>query len=457
MTTNLDASTWYVIVGTLFIVMALAFSRIKQLPLTASTIYLLVGVGLGRSGALAFDSLAAAPVLEIISEVVVIISIFSVGLKLSAPWGDTRWRLPIRTATVSMAITVFGMALTAVLLLDLSWGAAILLGGILAPTDPVLASDVQVKKPQDQDLLRMTLSGEGGLNDGAAFPFVMLGLGLLGVHEIGTLAWRWLAVDLVWAVCAGLAIGGALGMAIGKVCLYLRRHFRHAVGLDDFLAMGLVAASYGLAVTLHAYGFLAVFAAGAALRRIEALESPAADDEAGVEDALKTPDAAVHPVVAPRFMARAVLTFNEQLERLGEIVVVSLVGAMLGETAWSWPVVFSMVLLFLVIRPLSVWLGLIGAGGDATQRHYMSWFGIRGIGSIYYLYFAVNHGLDVALARQLVAITLFAVALSIFAHGITVTPLMNIYSRLQRRMPRASALDHELQASARLPWRSRRS
>ena len=120
-------------------------------------------------------------------------------------------------------------------------GAAILLGGLLAPTDPVLAADVQVEHPGDRDRLRFSLTGEAALNDGSAFPFVMLGLGLLGLHELGAFGWRWLAFDVVWAVRGGLAIGWLLGMLVGRLVLYLRRTHKEAVGLDDFLGLGLIA------------------------------------------------------------------------------------------------------------------------------------------------------------------------------------------------------------------------
>jgi NhaP-type Na+/H+ or K+/H+ antiporter len=103
--------------------------------------------------------------------------------------------------------------------------------------------------------LRFSLTGEGGLNDGTAFPFVMLGLGLLGLHDLGTAGWRWLAVDVVWATAGGLLIGGALGALIGKLVVYLRTRHQESVGLDEFLALGLIALTYGVAVLGQAYGF----------------------------------------------------------------------------------------------------------------------------------------------------------------------------------------------------------
>jgi NhaP-type Na+/H+ or K+/H+ antiporter len=137
-----------------------------------------------------------AVLLERLTEVAVLVSLFTCGMKLEFRWRDGRWRIPVQLATVSMVLTVAAVTALGVYLLNLPLGAAVLLGAILAPTDPVLASDVQVSNPGDRDRLRFGLTGEGGLNDGTAFPFVMLGLGLLGLHELGEGGWRWWAIDV---------------------------------------------------------------------------------------------------------------------------------------------------------------------------------------------------------------------------------------------------------------------
>src|SRR5215212_2725370 len=189
------------VAGALFIIMALSGSVLKRLPLTTALVYLAVGLALGSSSIdlLSIDIIADAHVIERLTEIAVVISLFTAGLKLRVPWNDSLWKLPLRLALGSMAITVALLALISVAGLGLELGAAILLGAILAPTDPVLASDVQVSDPKDQDRLRFGLTGEAGLNDGAAFPFVMLGLGLLGLHELGPWGLRWFAVDVIWA------------------------------------------------------------------------------------------------------------------------------------------------------------------------------------------------------------------------------------------------------------------
>jgi NhaP-type Na+/H+ or K+/H+ antiporter len=331
-----------------------------------------------------------------------------------------------------MVLTVGMIALVGTLLLDLPLGAAILLGAVLAPTDPVLASEVQVTGPRDRDRLRFTLTGEAGLNDGTAFPFVMLGLGLLGLADLGELGWRWIVVDGVWAIAVGLLIGALLGTGAGRLVLYLRRRHREAVGLDDFLALGVIALAYGASLQLHAYGFLAVFAAGFALRQVEVQatgleqEPDALLAEAPISD---VEDLATHPETAPAYMAQTVLGFTEQLERIGEVAVMLMVGAMLSPRTIPAAALWFVPLLLLVIRPVAVNLGMIGATLTPLQRAFISWFGIRGIGSIYYLMYAIAHGVPAHLASWLTGMTLAVVTTSVIVHGVSVTPLMRRYER----------------------------
>ncbi|MDB5945702.1 MAG: putative Na+/H+ and antiporter, NhaP type [Ramlibacter sp.] len=445
----MDFAIWSVIVGVLLVVMALSGSVLARLPLSTAMLYLMVGMAVSPwgIGLLWADSATHSVLLETLTEVVVLISLFSAGLKLSSALSDRRWMLPLRLAVGSMIFTVLAIAAVGHFLLGLSAGASILLGGILAPTDPVLASDVQVQTPGDRDRLRFALTGEGGLNDGTAFPFVLLGLGLLGLHDIGHLGWRWLAVDVVWGSACGIAVGAGLGFAVGRLVLFLRREHQEAVGLDDFLSLGLVALSYGVALMLKGYGFLAVFAAGVALRHLVQRQSatPAASQKA-VEQAAAVPgstaadEAAVHRDHAPAYMAHAVLGFNEQLERIGEVMVVIAIGALLWAVDWHHAIWWFVPLLLLVIRPLSVALGLAGSSASTTQRTLIGWFGIRGIGSLYYLMYAINHGLDAQLADVPTSLTLSVVVASIVVHGISVTPLMAMYEQtMKRRRKRGTA------------------
>ncbi len=425
---------WFIVVGAVFLIMALSGSVLARLPLSTAMLYLAVGVLVGPYGLhlVAIDPIEHAAVIERITEVAVIISLFAAGLKLRIPLRDPLWRLPIVLASWSMLLTVALITLVGTFLLHLPLGISVLLGALLAPTDPVLASDVQVTGPHDRDELRFTLTGEAGLNDGTAFPFIMLGLGLLGLEELGAFGWRWLAVDVLWAIAGGLAVGALLGTAAGRLILYLRREHKEAIGLDDFLALGVIALAYGVALAVHGYGFLAVFAAGLALRKIEerSTGTEREPDEAMETAEIDEPEElAAHPEVGPAYMTRELLGFTEQLERIGEVAVMVLIGAMLSLESIPREAIWFIPLLFLVIRPIAVNLGLFGTRLTIMQRGFISWFGVRGIGSIYYLMYAIVHGVDDDSAEWLTGMTLAVVATSVVVHGISVTPLMERYKQ----------------------------
>ena len=430
--------SFYLILGILLIAVAAFASIVKRLPLSQTMIYLAAGVALGPLGFEMFslNVQAHSKLLERLAEVAVIVSLFTAGLKLRVPLHERRWWIPVRLAFGSMALTVGLITAVGVAGLGLPLGAAVLLGAILAPTDPVLASEVQLEHPHDRDRLRFSLTGEAGLNDGTAFPFVMLGLGLCGLHELGAWGWRWLATDVIWATAAGLGIGAIFGTLVARLVLWLRREHKEGVGRDEFLALGLIALSYGAAVLVHAYGFLAVFAAGLALRVIERQhtgDKPPAEVSA-MEAASKREEIATDPEKAPAHMAGAVLTFNEQFERIMEVALVLVIGTALSPEHLRWYEVWFIAIFFLVIRPVAVLAGLLGFKVSAKERGMLSWLGIRGIGSLYYLMFPVNRGLPGDLAWQLISITLTVVAVSIVIHGITVTPLMAWYKDRRARL-----------------------
>jgi sodium/hydrogen antiporter len=424
---------WYLAAGVIFITVAFFSSYVRRWPLSTAILCLGFGIGLGPLGLDLFqpDLIRHNKILEPLSEIAVIISLFTAGLQLRLPLKRHEWRLAVRLASVGMLLTVALVTLLGVVGLGLPLGAAVILGAVLAPTDPVLASDVQVKNSTDSDRLRFVLTGEAGLNDGTAFPFVMLGLGLLGLHELGEWGWRWWAVDLVWACSFGLAVGTVLGTLVAKVVLYLRQHHQEAVGIDNFLAVGLICASYGVALWCHAYGFLAVFAAGLALRRVERQSSTAPPDDT-VRLAAGSPEAkelATHPEVAPAYMAEAVLNFNAYLERFAEVTLVVIVGAMLTTEMLTLRLLGWTAVLLLIVRPLAIYVTLMASKISRLERTYIAWFGIRGIGSIYYLSHAILHGFADENAKAIVQLTLVVIAVSIVLHGATATPLMNYYAR----------------------------
>lgn len=420
---------WFLVIGAVLLFMALTAARIKRLPLSTAIVYLSTGILLGPTFAdqFHFNPLEHSGLLEVVTEVAVLISLFGTGLRLAAPVGHRIWWAPFRLATVSMLATVGLTTLIGVQLLGLPIGAAVLLGAILAPTDPVLATDIQIGGPGDDSHLRFALTGEAGLNDGTAFPMVMLGLGLLGLHDLGDHFARWWLIDVLWACASGVAVGGVLGAGTAWAIDRLAARGLDTEFTEDFLGLGLIALSYGLSLLLLGYGFLAVFSAGFMLHRTEVrLRTLSKSSNASVchDPGLdRKPDAL--------YMSKVSLMFVDQLERLAEVALLLLVGGMLFADSWQLAYIATAVLLIFVVRPASVFFGLIGNSARFATKATISWFGVRGIGSFYYLMYAIQHGLEPSLAVTMVSVVLIVVTLSIFLHGATVTPLMRLYSKRQ--------------------------
>jgi NhaP-type Na+/H+ or K+/H+ antiporter len=422
---------WFMLIGALMAARGLWGQTVARLPFTSATIYLAIGLMLGPLvlNLFALDPIKQANLIEPIAEVAVLISLFSAGIKMPVPFSWARWMPAIRLAWLAMALSVALIAGFGVLVLGMPIGAAILLGGILAPTDPVLATDVQVRYAGDNDPLRFTLTCEAGLNDGSAFPFVMLGLGLLGLHDLGGNGSSWLLADVAWATLGGIAIGVACGAALAYLSATLRKRIaRHEV-LDDLLGLGLIGLTYGIALSVHTYGFLAVFSAGVALRQTELRLIRAPTNRQGLLEP-ETDDAHAPAVVpAEPTVSGGALVFKEHLERLSELTLVLLLG---GAATWylaEWRPWVLALFVFFVARPLSVLASMIGAGIGGRATAIVAWFGVRGIGSIYYLAYAINHGLPPGLAREAVDATLAVIMLSIVLHGASVTPLLNRFWR----------------------------
>lgn len=427
----LTNAQWSLVIGAVLLVRGLTTPLIRRLPVTPAIVYLGVGLVIGPTvlGLFHFNPLQQSALLELLTEAAVLISLYAAGVKMPVPVSLPRWRTPIILATVSMAITVGLVATFAHFALGLPLGAAVLLGAIAAPTDPVLATDVQVRHPGDRDRLRLALTCEAGMNDGSAFPFVMLGMGLLGLHELGDVGVRWVVVDVLWATAAGIAIGLIGGWGLAQVAHRLRRADAEHGLLDDFLGLGLIGAVYGLSLLANAWGFLAVFFAAVALRQTECRL-------AGVES--RKPADPQGPAVAAldgeATLSDGSLVFKEHLERLSELLLILLVGGMLFVDSWSWRAVATALFLFLVARPASVLLAMGATRTPWRIRGLAGWFGVRGIGSLYYLMYAIQHGLPKDLALELTQLTLIVVTMSIVLHGTSVKPLLSrFWSRMRWR------------------------
>jgi sodium/hydrogen antiporter len=440
----MTSAQWFLLVGALLLTRGLTASMLKGIPVTPAILYLGVGLLIGPTvlNVFHFNPLKEAALLGALTEVAVLISLFSAGIKMPVPVSLVRWRTPILLASVSMAVSVGMVAGFAYWLLGMPIGAGILLGAILAPTDPVLATDVQIRHPGDRDQLRFILTCEAGMNDGSAFPFVMLGMGLLGLHNLGEFGLRWALVDVLWATVAGIAIGAIVGVALAHLGWRLRRQRPAHALMDDFLGLGVIGVVYGLSLLVGAWGFLAVFFAAVALRQTEIKLAGAGQRSLSppLSDRIETdvPDARLEDESAPTVSGGS-LVFKEHLERLSELMLVLLLGGTLFLDSWSWRAVGLALFLFLVARPISVLMGLLATRASSRIRGMVGWFGVRGIGSVYYLMYAIEQGLPQELAVELIQLTLIAVSLSILVHGTTVKPMMSRFWRDRKRDQTRSA------------------
>lgn len=436
---------WFLVVGGMCVAMGIASSFVKQLPLTGAMLYLAAGFALGPAGAgmLSLDIVRDAHLVRVLSEIALLASLFAIGLRLRLPLFDKLWALPLRLGLIGMAITIPLIVIAGAWILGLSWPLALLLAAMLSPTDPVLAHDVQVRDANDLDTVRFALSGEGGLNDGIAQPFTIVALMLCAgslAHPSGAQVLQLTGV-MVWGLVGGIAIGGVLGFATTHAVTWLRTRHSQALGLEGFFALGLIELSYGAAQLLHAYGFLAAFAAGVAMRRVEHRATGERTPQAAIGsiDPADVAATAAAPESAHAYMAETVLRFTIEVERIAEMAMMIVVGnllATLHAPLLTWGNVALFLVLFLVVRPVTVELSLLGSQASRKERGLMSWFGIRGVGTVYYLADALeqNPSSDV---KALAPIALAIVTASVLVHGVSATPLMRRYRRYRMRKEEA--------------------
>ncbi|AXP03322.1 cation:proton antiporter [Pseudomonas bijieensis] len=437
-------TVWVAVLGAVLLTLALTSSYLRWMPVTTSAMCLVLGVAIGPMGlgVLKLDISDSSVWMEHLTEVAVVFSLFVSGLKLRLPLKDRTWRVAYGLAGPVMILCIAGLCLALHYLFGLGWGVSMLIGAMLAPTDPVLAALVQVNDARDDDRVRFGLSGEAGLNDGTAFPFVILGL--LMLHEDGSgFLGDWLLRNVLWAVPAGLLVGYWMGRGIGKLTLSMRiRNADSTLSPNDYLALALIALAYVVAEWIQGYGFLSVFAAGLGLRQAEVKST---DEAAPPAEHLVQPVVG-HETVDPQqavlgdteslddsqlaagVMMSDMLAFGSLVERSMEVFLVTLLGVVMA-THWDSRALLISALLFIVIRPLSVlivpWRRLL----DTPQRLLIGWFGIRGIGSLFYLFFALNHELQPEVAQLCINLTLSVVALSILVHGVTTQPTLAWYER----------------------------
>lgn len=394
------------LLGVLFFMAAVLPGHLKNRPLSLPMVCVAFGAALPFvwRDMPRIDPVGQSTFFEHFAEMVVIISLMSVGLQLDRRVGWRSWGSTWRLLGITMPLCIAALALGGVWMLSLPLAGAVLLGAVIAPTDPVLASDVQVGPPREghEPETRFALTSEAGLNDGLAFPFVNLAIVLAASGWAASGLTEWALVDVAWKIFAGLAMGAAIGRIVGW---FVFRWCANSPIADGFMALALTLVAYGATELVHGYGFIGVFVSAVVFRRVER------DHEA--HDNLHN--------------------FIEQIERLLMVVMLVLFGAaisqgLLAPLTWAGAALGLAFLVF--VRPAAGMVGLLGHRAVWRERVVIAGFGIRGIGTFYYLAHGLNESeADEPLARTLWAVSGFIVLVSVVVHGATAGLVMRRFVR----------------------------
>lgn len=331
-----------------------------------------------------------------LTEIMVIISLMGTGLKIDRPFSFRGWKIPFLLVSVTMILCIGGVAAIAFYFLGFDLPSSILLGAVLAPTDPVLASDVQVGPPHEKEKneVRFALTAEAGMNDGTAFPFTWLAIVVFMIQSGATpdLS-EWLYKDLLYRIVIGIACGFIIARLVALLVFYLPKRKVFVEIRDGFVALSVTLIVYGVTELVHGYGFIAVFVAAITLRNYE-----------------------MHDKYHTRLHS-----FTDQIERILLGIILLLFGGSLATgvlDALTWPLALFGIAFLLLIRPIGGMLTLLPVNLSMKEKTAVSFFGIRGIGSFFYLAFGLSKA-DFKYADELWATLCFVVLISVIVHGAT--------------------------------------
>lgn len=337
-------------------------------------------------------------IIEHISELIVIISLAGAGLAIDLKASWRNWQPTWRLLIVSMPLTVMAVAGLGYFIAGLPLAGAVLLGAALAPTDPVLARSVQVGTPGSQQPgTHSALTSEAGLNDGLAFPFVWLAIGLAGAASASSFDWiNWFAYDAVYRTIMGILAGVVVGWLMTTALFNRAGKAPRTEENPVLIVLSATFISYGLAEAFNGYGFLSVFIAARAGR----VFSSNTEAEAYEVKAHKTAD---------------------QLESVLLALLLLWLGIFIGSLMWfewRWQHLFIALALIFIIRPVTGLLSLLGHDCTQVDRYKIAFFGIRGMGTIFYIAYAFSHGpFTQAAQTEIWAIATLTILISICVHG----------------------------------------
>jgi NhaP-type Na+/H+ or K+/H+ antiporter len=390
--------------GAMILVVAWLPILLKKLPLSLPIVC--VTIGFIVFSLPPFSSWAPHPehtptLVERAAELIVIVSLMGGGLKIERAVAWRSWNVTWRLLGIAMPLTIFLVMLLGHQLLGLGLATALLLAGSLAPTDPVLAGDVQIEHDENEEEAeaKFALTSEAGLNDALAFPFIHLAIAISAAGSVtGQVLGKWVFNDVLWKLGAGVVVGTALGWIVGLIIYRLPSGTRLSRTGDGFIALGVTLTVYTVTEFAHGYGFLAVFVAGLMIRRA----AQGHDFNKRLHD------------------------FADESERLLMMLLLLLFGGMLAAgllKGIGWEEVTFAAIMLLIIRPLAGWISLIGVKRPKLELAIISFFGIRGLGSVYYLSYGFNHA-AFEYEYSLWGTLGLVISASILMHGVLVTPAL---------------------------------
>ncbi|TDO82806.1 NhaP-type Na+/H+ or K+/H+ antiporter [Flavobacterium chryseum] len=400
---NFESYNFYLLAGgTITLLAAVIPNVFDKKQLTPPIIYIFIGIAIAFAGRqyTDFDVMQHTDIIRRVSEFVVIIALTNAGLKIKKPFAWETWKYSFRLLIITMPLTIIGAALTGWWLLNLAPAAALLFGALISPTDPVLASDLQTSRPSKKDLskIRLVLTSEAGLNDGLAFPFTYFAIFMAAQGNDYT-KWigEWFYIDVIYKIIVGVIIGFTAGWLLYKLIFKITSKSHHSHISRGILSLALTLLPYGITELLGGYGFIAVF--------IAACTFSSSEEKAKYMDTLHD--------------------FTEEAEQIFVAFIFIFFGIYLSasmEKLLDFRIIITAVIVLIFVRPLSGWVALYKTDLSAFQKFTLSFYGIRGVGSIFYLMYAFEQT-EFPNAHELIQLSAVIIVLSVFIHGLSASTL----------------------------------
>jgi len=396
---NLEYYNYYLVAAGIITLLAAVIPNVfRKKWLTPPILYILIGIAIAFAGRdyTDFDIMMHSNTIRRVSEFVVIVALTNAGLKIKKPFSWQTWKYSFRLLVITMPLTILGAAYISWSFLGLAPAAAILFGAIISPTDPVLASDLQTSRPSKKDLskIRLGLTSEAGLNDGLAFPFTYFAI-FLAAKGLDYNEWigEWFYIEVLYKIVVGGVIGFLAGWILYKLIFTITSENHHSRISRGILSLALTLVPYGLTELLGGYGFIAVFVAACAFSNSE---------------------------VQVKHMD-SLHDFTEEIEGIFVAFLFIFIGvyicASFNELIDMTTIATALIVLF-IVRPLSGWMALYKTDLSSFEKFALSFYGIRGVGSIFYLMYAFVKA-DFPNSYELIHITTVVIVFSVLLHGIS--------------------------------------